>query len=160
MHTEGGHRVPMIVRWPGRIEPGSVCSVPVSGVDFLPTFCELASVELPEDRVIDGASQIPLWAGHEDKCEAKRLGFAVMLPARTNPLFVDQHPAYKRNDNCETSSTFYIRRDVVDLVLGIAASCCRYTAQHCRHLLRRHGLGRYRLLWQSDHPHSTLGHNG
>lgn len=64
---EGGHRVPMIVRWPGRIEPGSVCSVPVSGVDFLPTFCDIASVELPQDHIIDGASQLPLWTGHEEQ---------------------------------------------------------------------------------------------
>lgn len=63
---EGGHRVPAIIRWPGRIEPGSVCDVPVSGVDFLPTCCELAGIPVPTDRVLDGASQIPLWLGRPD----------------------------------------------------------------------------------------------
>jgi arylsulfatase A len=62
---EGGHRVPAIVRWPGHIAPGRTCHVPVSGVDFLPTFCDLAGIALPQDRVIDGTSQMPLWLGRE-----------------------------------------------------------------------------------------------
>jgi arylsulfatase A len=62
---EGGHRVPAIVRWPGRIQPGSQCAVPVSGIDFLPTFCELAGVQPPADRTIDGVSLVPLWSGRE-----------------------------------------------------------------------------------------------
>lgn len=62
---EGGHRVPGIVRWPGRIAPGSTCDIPVSGLDFLPTFCELAGIEPPRDRVVDGVSQLPLWEGRE-----------------------------------------------------------------------------------------------
>lgn len=52
---EGGIRVPFIALGPG-IEPGSVCDVPVSGVDFLPTFADLAgySNKLPSN--IDGGS--------------------------------------------------------------------------------------------------------
>ncbi len=64
---EGGHRVPAMVRWPGRIRPESFCNVPVSGIDFLPSFCELAGIPVPADRVIDGASQIPLWSGRPDE---------------------------------------------------------------------------------------------
>lgn len=63
---EGGHRVPAIVRWTGRIQPGIWCSVPVSGIDFLPTFCELVGIQVPADRTIDGVSQVPLWLGRED----------------------------------------------------------------------------------------------
>ena len=63
---EGGHRVPGIVRWPGRVAAGSQCDVAVSGIDFLPTFCELADIEPPRDRVIDGVSQLPLWEGREE----------------------------------------------------------------------------------------------
>ncbi|MEX2579538.1 MAG: sulfatase-like hydrolase/transferase [Verrucomicrobiales bacterium] len=63
---EGGHRVPGIVRWPGRVEPGTKCSVPVSGIDFLPTFCDLAGIEPPRDRVVDGVSQLPLWVGSDE----------------------------------------------------------------------------------------------
>ncbi len=56
---EGGIRVPMIVRWPGVVRPGSVCHEPTTTADLLPTFCRMASAELPE-QPIDGSSLIPL----------------------------------------------------------------------------------------------------
>ncbi|HID22570.1 MAG TPA: DUF4976 domain-containing protein, partial [Planctomycetaceae bacterium] len=56
---EGGIRVPLIVRWPGVIRPGSVCREPTTTVDLMPTFCEIAGAELP-DQPIDGLSLVPL----------------------------------------------------------------------------------------------------
>jgi arylsulfatase A len=41
---EGGIRVPGIVRYPGRLEPGRVESTPVSSVDLMPTLCAMAGV--------------------------------------------------------------------------------------------------------------------
>lgn len=59
---EGGIRVPGIVRWPGRTQPGAVSDEPVSGVDFLPTACALAGIEPPRDRPLDGANFLPVLA--------------------------------------------------------------------------------------------------
>jgi len=56
---EGGIREPLIVRWPGVVEPGSTCSVPVCSVDFFPTICQATGAPLP-DRPIDGESILPL----------------------------------------------------------------------------------------------------
>ena len=42
MPYEGGSRVPLIIRWPGEIPAGTRSSVPVTGVDFFPTFVHLA----------------------------------------------------------------------------------------------------------------------
>ncbi len=56
---EGGIRVPMIVRWPGVVRPGTVCREPATTADLLPTFCEMAGVPLP-DQPIDGLSLVPL----------------------------------------------------------------------------------------------------
>jgi len=56
---EGGIRVPMIVRFPGVVPPGTVCREPATTADLLPTFCEAAGVPLPE-QPIDGASLLPL----------------------------------------------------------------------------------------------------
>jgi len=53
---EAGIRVPGILRFPGRTKPGQVVSEPVSALDILPTFCELAGVKTPSDRALDGAS--------------------------------------------------------------------------------------------------------
>jgi arylsulfatase A-like enzyme len=39
---EGGTRVPLIVRWPGVVQPGSASAVPVSSIDYFPTLLEVA----------------------------------------------------------------------------------------------------------------------
>ena len=52
---EGGSRVPLIIKWPGKIPAGTRTSVPVIGVDFYPTFVHLAKGETsgnPDGRVI------------------------------------------------------------------------------------------------------------
>ncbi len=60
---EGGIRVPLCMSWPGLITPNSVCEIPVTGVDYLPTFAELAGAPLPDSQPIDGASFVPLMHG-------------------------------------------------------------------------------------------------
>ncbi len=57
---EGGIREPWIVRWPGVVQPGSVCDVPVISTDFFPTILEIAGVPLPKGVVLDGISNVPL----------------------------------------------------------------------------------------------------
>ncbi len=51
---EGGHRVPSIFRWPGVIPEGVVSDTTITSMDLLPLFCDLAGVDLPSDRKIDG----------------------------------------------------------------------------------------------------------
>ncbi|MHC4557923.1 MAG: sulfatase [Planctomycetota bacterium] len=63
MLYEGGIRVPMIVRWPGKARPGSVCDVPVIGIDFYPTILEMAGVPKPSGHILDGRSIVPLLSG-------------------------------------------------------------------------------------------------
>ena len=60
---EGGIREPAIIRWPGRIQPGSITEVPAGIVDLLPTVCEIAGVPVPKDRTLDGTSLVPLFGG-------------------------------------------------------------------------------------------------
>ncbi len=61
--TEGGHRVPAIVRWPGHIDAGTTSDALVNGTDILPTLCELAGIEPPSDRTIDGESIVEALRG-------------------------------------------------------------------------------------------------
>jgi arylsulfatase A-like enzyme len=51
---EGGLRVPLLVRWPGRVQAGTVCNVPVVNTDFTPTLLELAGLAVPAG--LDGVS--------------------------------------------------------------------------------------------------------
>lgn len=60
---EGGIRVPGIVRWPGHIKPGTVSDVPVIGSDIFATVLDVCGIPLPTDRVIDGVSMLPAFAG-------------------------------------------------------------------------------------------------
>jgi arylsulfatase A len=59
---DGGVREPCIMRWPGRIEPGSVCTEPAMTIDLLPTIASLIGAPLP-DRKIDGLDITPLITG-------------------------------------------------------------------------------------------------
>lgn len=56
---EGGTRVPLIVRWPGKIQPGANCDTPTIHVDFYPTMLELAGANAPK-HTLDGESLVKL----------------------------------------------------------------------------------------------------
>jgi len=60
---EGGLRIPMIVRWPGRIEPGRVSDLLWYFPDVLPTIAELTGAKPPKD--IDGISIVPELLGEK-----------------------------------------------------------------------------------------------
>lgn len=61
---EGGMRVPMLARWPGKISAGTECSALSTTMDFLPTFSALAGAELSKNK-IDGYDIAPLLFGKE-----------------------------------------------------------------------------------------------
>jgi len=63
---EGGIREPMIVKWPGHVRPGTASEALVSSVDFLPTFADLAGVDLPQSQVFDGVSLVDVFTDRKD----------------------------------------------------------------------------------------------
>ena len=60
---EGGIRVPGIVRWPGHVKPGTTSDVPVSGLDVLPSICDVTQTPLPANHHFDGSSVAALFDG-------------------------------------------------------------------------------------------------
>jgi arylsulfatase len=56
---EGGTRVPFLIRWPGKIESGSINSKLMVNIDLLPTIAAATGVLLPKNR-IDGINFLPL----------------------------------------------------------------------------------------------------
>lgn len=60
---EGGVRAPCFVRWPEQIRAGTQVDSQTSHVDWLPTFCQLAGVQPPDDRIIDGISLVSALKG-------------------------------------------------------------------------------------------------
>ncbi|MBN1997505.1 arylsulfatase [candidate division KSB1 bacterium] len=62
---EGGIRVPMIVRWPGKIKANTITDHVSAFWDFLPTACDLAGIQKPEN--IDGLSYLPALMGESQE---------------------------------------------------------------------------------------------
>lgn len=60
---EGGHHVPMFVKWPGTIQNNSSCQELVGLTDWLATFAEIAHVELPNNAGEDSESILPILKG-------------------------------------------------------------------------------------------------
>lgn len=58
---EGGLRIPLIVRWPGRVPAGAVVDTPLVNTDWIPTLLDLAG--LPAPAGFDGVSQASLLTG-------------------------------------------------------------------------------------------------
>ncbi len=63
-HTwEGGHRIPMIVRWPGEVPAGDVHQDPACLTDLLSTFAALLDVDLPEGAAEDSLDLSSVFLG-------------------------------------------------------------------------------------------------
>ncbi len=58
---EGGIRVPLIVKWPGKVPGDKVCSSPTSNVDFYPTFLEAGGLKGDDSQILDGRSVLDLF---------------------------------------------------------------------------------------------------
>ncbi len=62
---EGGIRVPLIARWPTKINAGTTRSLVCAAYDLLPTVCEIAGVEQPD--AVDGLSIVPTLLSRGDQ---------------------------------------------------------------------------------------------
>ncbi len=60
---EGGVRVPLIVKWPGKVKAGTVSDYVFASWDFLPTITDILGIESPDN--IDGVSALPVLQGKD-----------------------------------------------------------------------------------------------
>lgn len=126
---EGGQRVPLMVRWPGQIEAGSISDSIVGPIDLYPTILEAAGLEKPEGHVVDGESLMPIL---KRTGELKRQAYFTWFPHLVPAVSVRQgdwklirrfepHPKYPevrelynlKDDIGETRNLASIRRDKV-----------------------------------------------
>jgi arylsulfatase A-like enzyme len=77
---EGGHRVPALARWPGSIPGGAETRDVANMMDWLPTLAELAGVDLPNDRAIDGRSLVGVLHGSGTREPTPLFYFRLRLP--------------------------------------------------------------------------------
>ncbi|NQT40881.1 MAG: sulfatase [Planctomycetes bacterium] len=155
---EGGHREPMIARWPGEIPAGRVCRELATTMDLFPTFAHRAAAPLPTDRVIDGRDIWPLLADHPgaasphevlfyyngDNLQAVRWKHWKLHLPRTPDMIpwwqrgkgigrLDQPLLYDlQNDRGERQDVALRHPDVVKEILALAESCRTELGRHGR----------------------------
>lgn len=64
---DGGHRIPYIVRWPGKVKAGTKNSELICLTDFMATFADLAGAKIPEHAGEDSISALPAYLGKNQK---------------------------------------------------------------------------------------------
>jgi len=62
---EGGHRIPFIARWPGRIEPGTTCDELICLTDLMATCAAMVKAKLPDEAGPDSYNILPALLGED-----------------------------------------------------------------------------------------------
>ncbi|MEQ8211415.1 MAG: sulfatase [Lacipirellulaceae bacterium] len=117
---EGGIRTPLCISWPGKIKPRTTCHTPVTGVDYMPTFAELAGAVPPTTQPVDGVSIVPLLRGQplaersvywhyplylDGRVKTKPVFSTDRMHWRTTPCSVIRHGDWKLIQFFETDTT-------------------------------------------------------
>ncbi|MDZ8117207.1 arylsulfatase [Pontiella sp. NLcol2] len=112
---EGGHRVPFVIKWPGRVQAGAVSDETVSQVDLAATFAAMLDYELKSDEAIDSYDLSPVLDGKvlntplrvatvqntKPQVYALRKGDWVLIDAKSGthsmpPEWYDEEMGYRR----------------------------------------------------------------
>ncbi len=83
---EGGIRVPLIIKWPGKTHAAEPCAVPVISTDFYPTILQMAGLDLRPEQHLDGVSLVPLLSGQETDLDRDALFFHLPIRHRLNTM--------------------------------------------------------------------------
>jgi arylsulfatase A-like enzyme len=96
--TEGSIRTAAIIRWSGRVKPGTTSYAMFSIMDFLPTFASIVGGKMPTDRPIDGVDQTDVLLGNSESGHRESLLTFIgpdLVAARWKQwrvYFTDMHP--------------------------------------------------------------------
>ena len=100
---EGGHRVPFIARWPGRIAPGRVSAQTMTLTDVMATVASVVGVSLPDDAAEDSYDMLPVLLGRQAETQLVRpytltQSFRGQLQIRRGPWKYLDHKGSGGND--------------------------------------------------------------
>lgn len=106
-YYEGGIRVPLIIRWPQVIKPGTQSENPVISIDFYPTFLEAAGINKAADYILDGLSLLPLFENPDTILDRESLYWHFPgypnVAWRTGPVSVLRNGSWKLMKFYETN---------------------------------------------------------
>lgn len=83
---EGGHRIPMIVRWPGKVQPNTTTDYLLNLTDIFATAAEVIGFELPDDAAEDSFSFLPILMGQ--KADHQREAIFIQGDSKDNAIAV------------------------------------------------------------------------
>jgi arylsulfatase A-like enzyme len=84
---EGGHRMPFIVRWPGRVKAGTVSEQTICFTDLLATFADICGAKLPAHAGPDSFSLLPVLEGRQPEDKPVR-GPIVMQAGSSSAMMI------------------------------------------------------------------------
>lgn len=90
---EAGHRMPFIVRWPGRVKAGTVTDQTICFTDLLATFADVCGTELPAGAGPDSCSFLPVLAGEQP--EATPIRGPIVMQAGSSPAMTIRSADWK-----------------------------------------------------------------
>ena len=85
---EGGHRMPFIVRWPGRVKAGTVAGQMICFTDLLATFAEICGAALPNDAGPDSFSFLPVLEGVQPADKPIRTSFVMQAGSVASMMMI------------------------------------------------------------------------
>lgn len=62
---EGGHRVPFVVKWPGKIEKNTVSDITINQVDIMSTLASIVGYSIPNHAAVDSYDFLKVWTGKQ-----------------------------------------------------------------------------------------------
>ncbi len=107
MIWEGGIRVPMAFRWPGKIPQGRVVRDPVISLDFLPTFVAAAGGRVEPSWKLDGVNLLPLLTGRTDHLPERPLFWRIHGPERESAIRRGQWKLVLEDHSSSTKPQLY-----------------------------------------------------
>ncbi len=87
---ENGHRMPFLVRWPGKVRPGSLSHQTICFTDMLATFAAITGVDLPADAGPDSFSILPVLLGRQPEKDPIR--DPVVIPSANGTMSILSGP--------------------------------------------------------------------
>ncbi len=107
---EGGHRVPFIVRWPGRIEAGRTTDQLTSLTDVMTTIAAIVKADLPENAAEDGYNMLPVLLGKQVEEPVRE--YLIQQSSRAQHLSI-RHGPWKYLDHQGSGGNRYERREIL-----------------------------------------------
>jgi len=107
---EGGHRIPMIARWPEKIEPGRTTDQMTSLADVMATAADLVGTELPDNAAEDSISMLPVLLGEQGAEPVRE--YLMQQTNRVRYLAIRRGP-WKYLDHQGSGGNRYETRDIL-----------------------------------------------